>query len=106
MQEMALKRLYFSKFSWGACAQTPLEVLAPSSKSGKFVSAPKISKPVRLCARLRHIIFSDGSSRFGQREPPLTEQIVNILGRYPDGGQILKVICKCNPQSAQKRVAN
>ena len=51
-------------------------------------------------------IFSDGSSRFGQREPPLTDQIVNILGRYPDGGQILKVICKCNPQSAQRRVAS
>ena len=41
-----------------------------------------------------------------QREPPLTDQIVNILGRYPDGGQILKVICKCNPQSAQRRVAS
>ena len=27
---------------------------------------------------------------FGQKEPPLTDQIVNILGRYPDGGQILK----------------
>ena len=56
--------------------------------------------------RRLHIIFSDGSSRFGQREPPLTDQIVNILGRYPDGGQILKVICKCNPQSAQRRVAS
>ena len=34
-QEMALKRLYFSKFSW--------------RESGKFVSAPtKIPKPVRL----------------------------------------------------------
>ena len=56
--------------------------------------------------RLLHIIFSDGTSRFGQREPPLTDQIVNILGRYPDGGQILKVICKCNPQSAHRRVAS
>ena len=27
---------------------------------------------------------------FGQKEPPLTDHIVNILGRYPDGGQILK----------------
>ena len=35
-QEMALKRLYFSKFSWGACPRTPLEVLA----SGKFLFAP------------------------------------------------------------------
>ena len=29
MQEMALKRLYFSKFSWGAWARTPIEILAP-----------------------------------------------------------------------------
>lgn len=29
--------------------------------------------------------------RFGQRRPPLTELIQNILERYPDGGQILKV---------------
>ena len=28
-QEMALKRLYFSKFSWGAWPQPPLEVLVP-----------------------------------------------------------------------------
>ena len=43
-QEMALKRLYFSKFSWGACPPDP------PRESGKFVSAPpkKISKPVRL----------------------------------------------------------
>ena len=40
MQEMALKRLYFSKFFWGACPRTPLKVLTPSARSGKFVSAP------------------------------------------------------------------
>ena len=26
---------------------------------------------------------------------------MSILGRYPDGGQILKVICKCYPQEKQ-----
>jgi hypothetical protein len=37
--------------------------------------------------------FSDTGIKkpFGQKEPPLTDHIVNILGRYPDGGQILKV---------------
>jgi hypothetical protein len=35
--------------------------------------------------------FSDINKPFGQKEPPLTDHIVNILGRYPDGGQILKV---------------
>ena len=46
-QEMALKRLYFSKFSWGACPRTPLEVLTPSAQIR--VHPPKISKPVHLC---------------------------------------------------------
>ena len=51
-QEMALKRLYFSKFSWGAWPRTPLEVLCLQHESGKFVSAPpKISKPVCLCLK-------------------------------------------------------
>ena len=35
-QEMALKRLYFSKFSWGAWLRTPLEVLAPSARVGQI----------------------------------------------------------------------
>ena len=49
MQEMALKRLYFSKFSWG-CPQTLLDVLAPLTRVGQIhVCPPKISKPVRLC---------------------------------------------------------
>ena len=51
-QEMALKRLYFSKFSWGACPRTSLEVLAPSARVGKIrVRPPKISKPVGLWPR-------------------------------------------------------
>ena len=54
-QEMALKRLYFSKFSWGACPRTPVEVLA----SGKFLFAPppKISKPVRLWLTKPQMLF-------------------------------------------------
>ena len=52
MQEMALKRLYFSKFSWGAYPRIPLEVLAPLARVGQIpVCPPKISKPVRLCKR-------------------------------------------------------
>ena len=48
-QEIKLKRLYFSKFSWEACPWTPLEVLAPSARVGQIrVRPPKISKPVRL----------------------------------------------------------
>ena len=50
-QEMALKRLYFSKFSWGACPRTPREVLAPSARVGQIrvrPPPPKFSKPVRL----------------------------------------------------------
>ena len=49
-QEMALKGLYFSKFSCGACPRTPLEVLAPSARVGQIrVRPPKISTPVHLC---------------------------------------------------------
>ena len=49
MQEMALKRLYFSKFSWG-CPRTLLDVLAPLTRVGQIpVCPPKISKSVRLC---------------------------------------------------------
>jgi hypothetical protein len=36
-------------------------------------------------------IFLAGTS-FGQERPPLTDLLKNILLRYPDGGQILKVI--------------
>ena len=50
-QEMALKRLYFSKFSWGACPRTRLDVFAPLARVGRIpVCPPKISKPVRLCS--------------------------------------------------------
>ena len=48
-QEMALKRLYFTKFSRENMPRTPLEVLAPSAGVGQIrVCPPKISKPVRL----------------------------------------------------------
>ena len=40
MQEMALKRLYFSKFSWGACPRTPLKVLTPSAQVGQIRAPP------------------------------------------------------------------
>ena len=40
MQEMALKRLYFSKFSWGACPRTPLKFSRLRHESGKFVPPP------------------------------------------------------------------
>ena len=53
-QEMPLKRLYFSKFSWGACPRTPLGVLAPSARVGQIrASPPQISKPVRLWLCIR-----------------------------------------------------
>ena len=39
-QEMALKRLYFSKFSWGACPWTPLEVLTPLALVGQIRVRP------------------------------------------------------------------
>ena len=34
----------------------------------------------------------DESGQVGALAPPLTEQISNILNRYPEGGQILKVL--------------
>ena len=37
---MTLKRLYFSKFSWGACLRIPLRFSHLWRESGKFVSAP------------------------------------------------------------------
>ena len=40
MQEMALKRLYFSKFSWGACLRTLLDVLAPLTRVGQIPVCP------------------------------------------------------------------
>ena len=36
---------------------------------------------------------SDSDGEVGASAPPLTKQISNILNRYPEGGQILKV-CK------------
>ena len=44
-QEMALKRLYFSKFPWGACPRTPLEVLAPKARVGQIHVPPKFLSP-------------------------------------------------------------
>ena len=38
---MALKRLYFSKFCWGAWPRTPLEVLAPSARVGQIRVRPQ-----------------------------------------------------------------
>ena len=62
-QEMALKRLYFSKFSWGACPRTTLEVLAPSAEVGQTrIRFPKISKPVRLCGLQRSVRNADQSA--------------------------------------------
>ena len=34
---------------------------------------------------------SDSDDEVGAQAPPLTKQISNILNRYPEGGQILKV---------------
>ena len=43
-QEMALKRLYFSKFSWGASPGPPRG--SPPRESGKFLyAAPKFLSP-------------------------------------------------------------
>ena len=39
-QEMALKRLYFSKFFRGACPRTSLEVLAASARVGQIRVCP------------------------------------------------------------------
>ena len=35
---------------------------------------------------------SESDGEVGAQAPPLTKQISNILSRYPEGGQILKVI--------------
>ncbi len=46
---MAFKRLYFSKFSGGACPRTPPGVLARSALVGRTdVRPPKFCNPVRL----------------------------------------------------------
>ena len=34
---------------------------------------------------------SESDGEVGAQAPPLTKQISNILNRYPEGGQILKV---------------
>ena len=36
-------------------------------------------------------MFAGEPKRFGTQIPPLTKTIKDILERYPDGGQILKV---------------
>ena len=35
---------------------------------------------------------SESDDEVGAQAPPLTKQISNILNRYPEGGQILKVV--------------
>ena len=35
---------------------------------------------------------SESDDEVGAQAPPLTKQISNILNRYPEGGQILKVL--------------
>ena len=46
MQEMALKRHYFSKFSWGACPRTPLKVLTPLAQVRQIrVRPPQFLSP-------------------------------------------------------------
>ena len=35
---------------------------------------------------------SDDEGGIGPQAPPLTDEIAAILRRYPDGGQILKVV--------------
>ena len=37
------------------------------------------------------LVESDSDDEVGAQAPPLTKQISNILNRYPEGGQILKV---------------
>ena len=37
----AIKETPFSKYSGGACPRTPLEVLVPKARVGKFVSVPQ-----------------------------------------------------------------
>ncbi len=55
---MAFKRLYFSKFSRGACPRTPLGVLTRSALVGRIDVRPppppqkKFCNPVRLCSCL------------------------------------------------------
>ena len=38
-----------------------------------------------------HAVDSDSEDEVGAQAPTLTRQISNILKRYPEGGQILKV---------------
>ena len=38
---------------------------------------------------------SDSEDEVGAQAPKLTKQISNILKRYPEGGQILKVVYFC-----------
>ena len=55
-QEMALKRLYFSKFFRGACPQTSLEVLAASARVGQIrvYPPPKFLSPYAYV--VRHVL--------------------------------------------------
>ena len=39
---------------------------------------------------------SESDGEVGAEAPPLTKQISNILSRYPEGGQILKVFFTAN----------
>jgi hypothetical protein len=41
------------------------------------------------------VLFLESDDEVGAQAPPLTEEIAGILRRYPDGGQILKVMSDC-----------
>ena len=54
------KKLYFSKFSWGACPLTPLEVLAPSARVGQIPKSapPKFLSPYAYDLLRKHCFLS------------------------------------------------
>ena len=66
-----------------------IELNSPELKVTRTVNITGGMIIVRIDVLCKHFVFAE--HRFGQRRPPLTELIRNILERYPDGGQILKV---------------
>ena len=66
MQEMALKRLYFSKFSWGACLRITLEVLTPSAR----VRQIHVHPPPMLIAQFILIILQVTLKRKSKKKQP------------------------------------
>ena len=63
-------------------------------------------KMVYCCTDLTadHAIDSDSEDDTGAQAPTLTRHISNILKRYPEGGQILKVGAKLNPIHRESHV--